>query len=89
MADNSIEEVVCNDCGIEFWVPTRLMKERRKDAREFYCPNGHTLMFKKPSENEVESVLHKEITQLKKKLEEQEKLIPNKVVQLRRANDHD
>lgn len=84
MTDNSIEEVLCNQCGIEFWAPTRLMSERRKDQREFFCPNGHTLMFSKPSKEDVESRLHKEIAQLEKKLVEQEKLIPNKIVPIKK-----
>ena len=82
MADNSIEETVCNKCGIEFWVPTRLMNERRKDVGEFFCPNGHSLMFKKESEEAIQSNLQMEINELKKKLIEQERLIPNKVVPL-------
>ena len=85
MADNSIEEAICNCCSIEFWMPTRLVKERRKDGREFFCPNGHNLVFKKQSEEAIQSNLQMEIDELKKKLIEQERLIPNKVVPLIRS----
>jgi len=46
----------CAACSVVFAVPDRLIKERRADGKEFYCPNGHGLTF------------DGEIVQLRKKL---------------------
>lgn len=35
----------CAECLVVFAVPDRLIRERREDGKEFYCPNGHRLVF--------------------------------------------
>jgi uncharacterized Zn finger protein (UPF0148 family) len=37
----------CPECGIVFGIPTEMQKRRRKDGKEFYCPNGHGMSWHK------------------------------------------
>lgn len=32
-------------CGVYFGVPPRIIKQRREQGGNFYCPNGHALHF--------------------------------------------
>ena len=43
-----IEMTECVECGIQFGVPKYWMDAARKDKRDIYCPNGHTLSFNDP-----------------------------------------
>ena len=43
-------ETECCVCGIAFKVPRNYLAHRREDGEGFYCPNGHSLTFKKQSE---------------------------------------
>jgi hypothetical protein len=43
-----IEITECAHCGIQFGAPKYWMNAARKDKRDIYCPNGHTLSFKDP-----------------------------------------
>ncbi len=36
----------CGQCGIEFQVPDHFYKERRETGKGWYCPNGHTRVFR-------------------------------------------
>ena len=31
----------CANCCVTFGVPHRMIDDRRKDGKDFYCPNGH------------------------------------------------
>lgn len=33
--------LICSTCGIEFGVGDDLHAQRKKDGKNFYCPNGH------------------------------------------------
>ena len=58
---------VCITCGVTFAVPKALYDWCRKDpSKEFYCPNGHSMVFRK-------SILQQEIEKLKKENEEAER----------------
>lgn len=35
-----VTECCCN-CGVEFAMPSELMRELRESHKSFYCPNGH------------------------------------------------
>lgn len=35
------ETMTCVNCGLEFATKASFFQERRRDARAFYCPNGH------------------------------------------------
>jgi hypothetical protein len=42
----TFETTECCMCGVNFAMTSTLMKQRRYDAKEFYCPNGHSMVFK-------------------------------------------
>jgi hypothetical protein len=42
----------CASCAIVFAVPEQWDNERREDHKGFYCPNGHSLVYKGESEAE-------------------------------------
>ena len=59
-----LETMVCCVCGITFAFPEhRINYSREHPDKEFYCPNGHNLVYKKNS-------LKEEIEQLKKERDE-------------------
>ncbi len=37
----------CASCGVVFALPETLEKRRRNDGESFYCPNGHSMVFRK------------------------------------------
>lgn len=37
----TFEREDCCNCGVTFFVPSDLQARRKKDAKFFYCPNGH------------------------------------------------
>jgi hypothetical protein len=39
---------------VEFGITEELYNRRRSDSKGFYCPNGHSNVFKKPGEVEDE-----------------------------------
>lgn len=38
--------ISCCRCGIQFAIDTGFEARRREDGEDFYCPNGHSLVFK-------------------------------------------
>lgn len=46
-----LEVTDCGVCGVDFAAPARLLKSRREKGGDFYCPNGHVLVF---TESEVD-----------------------------------
>ncbi len=43
---NSTYTVIdCPNCGILFAVTEELEERRRKDGKDFYCPNGHSMAY--------------------------------------------
>lgn len=49
----TFDTLTCCNCGMAFAVPDWWMQSRRKDHREFYCPNGHNQWFSAKSEAET------------------------------------
>jgi hypothetical protein len=45
-------ETECAACAMVFWVPEHWLKARRRSHEGFYCPNGHSLVFKGESDEE-------------------------------------
>lgn len=43
-----IEEHTCatHGCGLTFWFTENFGNRRRADHLEYYCPNGHSLIYK-------------------------------------------
>lgn len=44
---------VCGECGTAFAIPRRLEEQRRRDHKTFYCPNGHSLIYRGKSKEEI------------------------------------
>lgn len=63
--------LTCADCGIQFAVPEWWATERRRDHRDWYCPNGHTLHF--PEESDIER-LEREKRETQARLNEEQHL---------------
>lgn len=36
----------CCNCGVIFAMPERIAKQRREDGKNFYCPNGHPMVYR-------------------------------------------
>lgn len=41
---SDLEVTVCT-CGVLFAAPSKLLNSRRETGDDFYCPNGHVLVF--------------------------------------------
>lgn len=41
----TFEDQQCCDCGIPFRVPTGYTDLRRRDGKQFFCPNGHGMTY--------------------------------------------
>lgn len=61
-----MKTISCATCGLYFMVPSALERRWRRDHSDFYCPNGHGLVFK--AESDVER-LRKENARLRKEKE--------------------
>lgn len=44
-----LETINCCNCGVVFAVPQFLKRKLLDHGGEFFCPNGHSLHFKKPT----------------------------------------
>lgn len=53
-------------CGTSFKITSGFDRIRRKDHRNFYCPNGHILMY--PQQTEIEK--YKSLWEKEKRLHE-------------------
>lgn len=51
-AEMEIEMHTCatEGCGVSFWLSEKYIERRRRDLRAFYCPNGHSLIYKGESD---------------------------------------
>jgi hypothetical protein len=56
---------LCCTCGVVFAMPSDLISSRKRDGKQYFCPNGHPQLF---SKTEAER-LQEELDQVKKKLE--------------------
>lgn len=57
----------CPTCGITFAMPSNLLRVKREEGGNFYCPNGH-----------VQSYTKTEVTRLKEQLAQKEQELLNK-----------
>lgn len=53
----SYTTIHCGECGVPFALNDDFIRERRKDHRTWYCPNGHERWY--PEKNETEQALAK------------------------------
>lgn len=47
----------CIECHMVFMVPVGFTRERRRDARTFYCPNGHKMTYGKTEADRLKEQL--------------------------------
>lgn len=45
-----LEIETCITCGVTFTLPVELLRRRKRDHQNFFCPNGHPQMY--PAETE-------------------------------------
>lgn len=50
--DVRLSTISCSECGITFAVPDVWDRDRRRDHKTFYCPNGHGQVYKGESDLE-------------------------------------
>lgn len=48
--ESGLVPLYCKGCSVEFHITRKLAEIRLEDHGTFWCPNGHTLNFKKPEE---------------------------------------
>ena len=61
------EVETCANCGMHFAVPLQYQKDRRRDHKSFYCPNGHSQHYS--ADNKVEK-LNKQLKFVEKEHEQ-------------------
>lgn len=45
--------VDCASCGVQFCVPDHWLQAKRESKAEFFCPNGHSLSYRKSRADEL------------------------------------
>jgi hypothetical protein len=70
VSGNKVTEIIefivedCIHCGISFMMPSSLKKQLKSNGHTFYCPNGHTMVYRQnPTEEELK------IKELERKLQ--------------------
>lgn len=63
--DTSLEIRVCPICGVTYALPVRLRQDRQETSGNWWCPNGHSLSFKKTDHDRLKA----EAVDLRKKLD--------------------
>lgn len=76
-------EIQCCRCGVWFCLDDYFKRERLKDHKEFYCPNGHDQHY--TGETQAEK-LQKQLDQEKKRREWAESEKINLEKKLKKAN---
>ena len=61
-----MEEIIFGCCGATAWYPRNFMVDHRKTGESFYCPNGHSRVFRETTADR----LQKELDATKKSLEQ-------------------
>lgn len=51
-------QMCCGECGIEFQVPNHFYRERLETGRGWYCPNGHSRVFKESKVDKLQRELN-------------------------------
>jgi hypothetical protein len=55
-----MREMRCGKCGIVFWAPEFYMEQREKDQQNWYCPNGHSRVFRESTADKLRKELEAE-----------------------------
>jgi len=72
-----VETCIHEKCGVHFAVPSLFQKERKKDHKMFYCPNGHGQYYTAKSE----------IERLKEELAKKDQVISSKDEKINNLNE--
>jgi hypothetical protein len=67
-------QVDCANCGVEFCLTQGLYRRRRNDGKEFYCPNGHSNVYRPTADQEKIADLEKQLLSRKRALDHLESL---------------
>lgn len=58
----------CITCGVKFAIPEYYLDYRKKDHKNFHCPNGHQQHYNGKSDLDTINELKAEVAELKKTL---------------------
>lgn len=56
----TLETTTCAACGVVFGIPDYLIKKKKETGEDFYCPNGHSLVFGNSENKRLREALQKE-----------------------------
>lgn len=56
----TLETVICCRCAVPFAMPTQLQQHFKDSKETFYCPNGHSQVYRKSTEQELRETLEEE-----------------------------
>lgn len=56
----TLDVIACADCGIEFGVPDHWIKRLRTNGDSFFCPRGHTNVYRKTELKKLKLKLDRE-----------------------------
>jgi hypothetical protein len=79
MSDD-LTPITCHECGICFGLPLQVGKIWKFNRHSFYCPNGHSLVYKQEATEQ-----DKKLEALTAKVAELEKRLANAVEDERKA----
>lgn len=60
----TLTDTSCCVCGVVFAVPSSFLDKRREDGKDFFCPNGHTLLYTKTETQRLREELARTKAQL-------------------------
>jgi hypothetical protein len=66
--------VDCAECAVEFCLTPSLYQRRRDDGKGFYCPNGHSNVFRPTPDQERIKELEKRLAQRDRVIEDWHKI---------------
>jgi len=53
-------EMACGECGIQFTVPEDWRAEKQRTGNGWYCPNGHSRVYRESDEERMRKALAEE-----------------------------
>lgn len=54
----------CGECGVFFWVTSEFHRERKENGKGWFCPNGHSRVYRKSDVDELKEQLLEERSKL-------------------------
>ena len=59
-ANVEMRHMECGDCGIVFWAPEAVMADRQRTGKSWYCPNGHSRVYRETDVQKLQKQLDAE-----------------------------